>query len=362
MQSAQMKARILVIGDQHHCKRSASIIKPMDDGILDTIKKYKPDHTVFLGDTHDGFRHADIVYQSASTEFFAACTKLCPITILVGNHDIETKSQFMSPVHSLSGLRHYWPINLVDAKCVEFKVGGIPFQAVPYCPNGRLKEGLDTIENKTCDPIATFCHQEIDGCSIGKQTLSGGDRWPETHGLGVGGHIHHHHVMKNTSGQVYFLYTGSPYQDKIDESIDKSISLLTFVESDTCPEEHTPVYNRPGYYWHEERIYLDLPVKIEVSLTYKQYKTWAPEKARIYFLKISGTASELLTIDQMATTKLVKSAGGTITKINVSTADTTGREFARPVRDVPTLRVAVYEEVKKKPHLLSAYNDVFGPS
>lgn len=356
-----MEARILVVGDIHFCKRSRAIVDLMAERVILAIKKHAPDHVVFLGDTLDGFRFVDTVYQEKANEFFYKASLLCPFTLLVGNHDIETKNLFMSPVHGFSAMRHYWPINLVETKCIEFSVKGFLFQAVPYCPNGRLSEGIDTIEKRTGDPIATFCHQEIDGCSIGRRVLTGGDKWKPEWGLGVAGHIHHHNLMKNRDGSVYVLYTGSPYQDKIDESVDKSISLLTFSKEEK--DGYMPVYNRVAYFWHEERIYLGLPVKVELEMTYRQYRSWKPEPDHIYFLHITGTASELIALEQMRKTQDVRNLGGNIVKINTGCADKTAPVFACddiPTTKVRTLEQDVYDEIKEnRPHLMEEYKELF---
>lgn len=354
--------RILVIGDLHFCERSASIIKPMTEGILKVLKEERPNHVVFLGDSLDGFRKVDTVYQTQAVNFFAECSKLCPCTLLIGNHDIESKNLFMSPMHGFSAFKHYWPITVADTHCVEFAVNGMLFQAVPYCPLGRLEEGLNTIQNKTGEPIATFCHQEIDGCSTGTHVMKGGDKWLTSWGLGVFGHIHHHNMMKDKDGAVYALYTGSPYQDKIDESIDKSISLLTFRKALACPPGFNSVYGRPEYYWREKRIYLGLPVKVQVRLSYEEYKAWEPQDKHIYFLIIRGTASEMLSVDRMQKTKLVKDKGGKITKINTGKADKATPVFdQKPLAKIPTLQQSVHSRVTKdKPYLIDAYHDVFG--
>lgn len=357
-------ARILVVGDIHFCKRSRAIVDIMSERVLEAIKNHKPDHTVFLGDTLDGFRFVDTVYQEKANEFFYSVSLLCPFTLLIGNHDIETKNLFMSHVHGFSALRHYWPVNLVETKCVEFDVNGFLFQAVPYCPNGRLGEGIDTLQSRSGDPIATFCHQEIDGCTTGRRTLTGGDKWKPEWGLGVAGHIHHHNLMRSKSGEVYVLYTGSPYQDKIDESIDKTISLLTF--SREARDDYFPVYNRPGYYWHEERIYLGLPVKVEVELTYMEYRSWKMEPDHIYFLRIHGTASELISVEQMTKTQEVRNSGGNVVKINTGCVDKTAPVFACddiPTSKVLTLEQDVYDEIKaNRPHLMEEFDELFGNS
>jgi DNA repair exonuclease SbcCD nuclease subunit len=342
----EQTAKILVIGDMHFSKRSAMIIKPMTEGILASIRKYKPDHVVFLGDTLDRFRNVDAVRQTEAVNFFYQCSLLCPFTVLIGNHDIETKTLFMSPEHGFVAMRYYWPVNIVDTKCIEFLVKGLRFQAVPYCPNGMLEEGLATIENKTGEPVATFCHQEIEGCDTGRRILTGGgDSWSYDKGLLVAGHIHLHKKMKDEEGRVYALYIGSPYQDNIDECPDKSISLLTFI----------------GTTWTEKRIYLGLPTKVSLAMTYKEYRKWEPEDNTIYFLSICGSASDLSRVSLMDKTKTIKANGGKITTINTSTTDkSTSVRTNTGIHKSITLKEAVGSKIKDKPHLADIYAEVFG--
>lgn len=349
-------ARILVVGDMHFSKRSAFIIEPMTHGILNVIKKHKPDHVVFLGDTLDRFRNIDAVRQTEAVEFFYKCSLLCPLTILIGNHDIETKTLFMSGVHGFSALTHYWPVNVVDIKAIEFQVNDMKFQAVPYCPNGRLADGLATITNKTGLPIATFCHQEIDGCDTGRHILSGGDKWKYKDGLLICGHIHLWKWMRDKDNNIYAIYTGSPYQDNIDEMGDKTISLFTFTFNGSSGN---PVGGRPGYMWSEERISLGLPVKIALSMSYRTYKKMVLEDNAIYFLTIEGTSSDILHIPLMDKTKAIKANGGKITTVNISRTDKTIR--VRDTIDKPlTLKDAVGIRVKEKVYLSELYIDIFG--
>ena len=356
--SIAFAVKILVVGDMHFSKRSASIIGLMTERILAYIKKYKPDHVVFLGDTLDRFRSIDSLRQSEAVEFFYQCSLICSLTLLIGNHDIEMKDKIMSRIHGFVALTHYWPINVVDAECIEFQVKGMRFQAVPYCPNGRFKEGLATITNKTGDPIATFCHQEIEGCDTGRRILTGGgDNWVHRDGLLIAGHIHFHKWMKNKRGDTYAVYTGSPYQDNIDEAGDKTISLFTFSHN-SDDDNGNPVGGRPGYTWSEERISLGLPVKLALTMSYREYRKMTIDDSTIYFLTVEGTSSNILRIPLMEKTDIIKTRGGKITPVNTSRTDKTVHVNTTVLRSL-TLKEAVCEKIKEREHLSELFADVF---
>lgn len=332
--------RVLVVGDLHFSERSLYVLDDLKRKIIETIKKTKPDTVVFLGDTLDRFASISSVRLTEATEFFYECSLLSPIVLLIGNHDIPNKKCFMSTHHGFNALRHYWKnTTVVDRQCVEFKVGEFVFQAVPYCPNGRLMDGLNTLPDRCETPKAIFCHQEIFGTDLGGIASETGDKW-NCKGLLVCGHIHKHSYMRTESGEV--LYVGSPYQDNHSECPDKSISMLTFTQDG----------------WKEKRIYLGLPTKVKLVMTAREFKKWIPEKNTIYTVSVHDTSANNSKYRGSDKVTLIELMGGTVTFINTTNkADVISDNFIPKERKV--LKTMIAESIKEKKHLHSTYSKVF---
>jgi len=298
------------------------IIPMLLSGILAQIRRLQPDAVVFLGDTLDKFITINSMRLTEATDFFQQCMLLTKVILLIGNHDIPRKRYMLSTYHGFNALRFWGPqMIVVDRQCVEFEVNGHFFRAVPYCPNGRMQEALDTLPGTTCDKVwsATFCHQEIRGHHLTYLMGNTGDVWPFGRELLIAGHIHHHHHIvakpplrqtapENTGGidvgNSEVLYVGSPYQDNHSESPDKSISLLTFYRN---------TENASDVRWKEERIHLGLPTKMKLSMSASEYARWLPNTNTIYTLTISGTTSE--NNDHAASDKTsgIRNFGGKVT-------------------------------------------------
>jgi predicted MPP superfamily phosphohydrolase len=334
-------ARILVIGDLHFSQRSFSLLAKLETKLLEAIKKYKPDHVVFLGDTLDRFGSINSAREREAITLFYKSSLLVPCTLLIGNHDIPNKTYFMSHDHGFTGLKYYWKnMTVVDTQCIEFEINGMKFQAVPYCPNGRLLEGLNTNPNRSSNPAAIFCHQEIYGCDLDPIISTEGDNWEESNTLLVCGHIHKHHQPQSN-----VLYIGSPYQDNFGEDPDKSISLLTFTKNSNLID------------WKEKRIRLNLPQKRSLIMTAKEFKTWEPIKNTIYKLEIHGSISRNANLRGSDKVTDIINKGGIVTFVNTDKISLTLQDGE--ITEQLSLKQTVAESIKEKPHLHAIYAKIF---
>ena len=367
-------ARILVIGDLHFSQRSFSLLAKLEVKLLEAIKKYKPDHVVFLGDTLDRFGTINSAREREAITLFYKSSLLVPCTLLIGNHDIPNKTYFMSHDHGFTGLKYYWKnMTVVDTQCVEFEINGIKFQAVPYCPNGRLLEGLNTNPDRCSHPAAIFCHQEIYGCDLDSIISTEGDNWNESDTLLVCGHIHKHHQPQSN-----VLYTGSPYQDNFGEDPDKSVSLLTFTRKLKINEEGTRNKIRDNKIednklnqksnksdlqqnslidWKERRIRLNLPQKRSLIMTAKEFKTWEPIKNTIYKLEIHGSITRNANLRGSDKVTDIINKGGIVTFINTDKISLTLEDGE--ITEQLSLKQTVAESIKDKQHLHAIYAKIF---
>lgn len=336
----EKQARILVVGDMHFAQRSFLIIKPLTRWITKVVKDIKPDRVVFLGDTLDRFGNVDPTRLTEATDFFYEVSLLVPIVILIGNHEIKGKTLFMSREHGFIGLTYYWQnTTVVDKQCVEFIVNGLVFQAVPYCPNGRLHEGLNTLPGRCKTPAGIFCHQEIKGCDFGGGISTDGDLWSLDEPPLFCGHIHKYQLV-----QPNVLKIGSPYQDNFDEEEDKGISLITFTESG----------------WKEKRIPSPLPKKKVLSMTNREYKKWLPEENNMYRITvISSTGQSSDKLKTLEKTKKISADGGYVDFIDQVSSDEEDDNGTETVYNI-TFEEEIFNAINKdKPHLLKMGRKVF---
>lgn len=344
-----MSVSILVIGDLHFTERSVPITEKLTPQVLKIIKDRSPDYVVVLGDILDRFGKADVQLQSTAVRFLRDISLLVPLLIIIGNHDIPNKTMFMTSDHGFSAVKYWDNVTIADISCVTIKVKGLTFAGVPYVPNGRFQEALDTAD--TTDVRAIFAHQEFKGCEIKGNLSCDGDRWEINKPLVISGHIHNHQWPQSN-----LCYVGTPYNENFGEKDIKSISMFTFytenssfkIASDSCD-------------FNEERIYLDLPRRIEYTCKAKNIDQWKLPKGVIAKLRIVGTVSENIAVKKFSTIKNLKSQGVTIVYEDI--IDTTVREnIAIEMLDeksTPGFTEIMLSLVGDKDYLKSIYNEIF---
>src|SRR3990167_8585191 len=143
--------RIFVLGDPHFKKDNLHIFEGICNEILSIIDERKPDLCVCLGDTLDTHDRIYLRAQTMAMRFFADIARRCPLIILIGNHDRENNSDFMSKVHPFVGLESH--------------------------------------------PDLIFCHQEFNGCNMGMVVSTKGDVWSDKYPLIIAGHIHEYQTL-----------------------------------------------------------------------------------------------------------------------------------------------------------------------
>lgn len=244
--------RILVLGDPHFRKDNLSIFIKVCSEILSLIDRENPDLCICLGDTLDTHERIHLRAQTMAINFFKDIAKKCPLVIIIGNHDRENNSDFMSEIHPFVGLESHPEITIVS-KTTEGSLGPFNFIYVPYVYPGRFREALAAVgfypESDTAiksdslknPPHLIFCHQEFRGCNMGSVISSNGDPWGESLPLVIAGHIHDYQVLPRV------IYVGTFMQQTYGESSDKALCLLTLKETSLqkSTDEQGPIITGP---------------------------------------------------------------------------------------------------------------------
>jgi hypothetical protein len=148
--------------------------------------------------------------------------EIAPTYVLVWNHDAINNQIFLTDQHWMNGMKEWANVVIVD-QVRSLVIDDMRLVFVPYVPNGRFVEALDTLHEDWRDATCIFAHQEFAGCKMGAITSIDGDRWSEDLPQVVSGHIH-----SKQRPQTNIFYPGSSLQVAFGESQSNIIPVLTF--------------------------------------------------------------------------------------------------------------------------------------
>lgn len=275
---------ILTIGDPHLQLRYIKVVDEFIKQTLEVIEAKRPDIVVILGDTLHTHESTNVECHKRACDWFVSIAAICPVIVLIGNHDLKNNTQFLSDSHFFHCMENTKNVTIVSkAYSMDVSKGGNSYRFVclPYVPPGRFREALNTlktpIEEKT--PHAIFAHQEIKGCKMGAIVSEHGDEWPlDAPGI-ISGHIHEFQLH-----QPNVNYVGTPYQTTYSEDgSTKGIYMFSFIPgSKLLPK---PI-----------RIKLKLRVKQSIQVTPKEFSSPAfkmPDTAIDLRIVIKGPQSEV---------------------------------------------------------------------
>ena len=222
---------VLAIGDPHIQLCNLPEVDILIARLVQLINSKDPDFVVLLGDILHDHERLHTIPLNKAYEMISTLSKLKPLYILVGNHDLINNSQFLSENHWLNGLKHWNNVHIVD-KVIDVHIHNEKFILCPYVPNGRFKEALATCETNYETSSCIFAHQEFVGCKMGAIVSVDGDQWGLDDPYVVSGHIH----SKQTP-QENIYYPGSALQIAFGESEKNIVALLKFDNIDHELEE-----------------------------------------------------------------------------------------------------------------------------
>ena len=145
-----------------------------------------------------------------SLSFIKSLSELAYTYVIVGNHDYENNSQFLTQNHWLNALKEWKNVKIVDDVVVEKD-----FIIVPYVFPGRFIEAIETkISNDDwIKKKVIFAHQEFKGCNMGAIVSEDGDEWLDEFPQIISGHIHDN---QKVGSNIY--YPGTPLQHSFGDS------------------------------------------------------------------------------------------------------------------------------------------------
>ena len=199
------------------------------------------DIVVQLGDLLDNRNLIPIDVLNYAQSIVERISKICPIHILVGNHDMFHKSS--GEINSIN-LLNYIPNVFVYNKPTKIKFTGKSILMMPYIE--KKKEQIEVLKRFAgCDYL--FCHSDLNGAKMHLTSVAhkNNDKIDVEEFSGYRnvktGHIH----IQQTIGNVTFV--GSVYEmDRNDINNQKGIFILdTFLDEERfIPNNISPKYKK----------------------------------------------------------------------------------------------------------------------
>lgn len=277
---------VFVIGDPHFQFKSFQECEELIEKCVDAVSKIKPDIIVLLGDVLDTHEIAKTSPWKQACRFIENLSEYAPTYVLMGNHDLINKSQFLTDNHFFGPLKKWKNVYIVDYP-IHVEYDNKNFVMCPYVPPGRFVEALELTKSEnpefTWDKAdCIFGHQEIEGCEYNGKISEKGDQWDESFPPLILGHIHEPGQIGNV------FYPGSSRQVASNESPDKRVWNVTFENL-----ERDDIDN--SYGMSIDKIDLCLKAKKEIEIDCSEIKDfdWAPYVERYYIkIKLRGTSEQ----------------------------------------------------------------------
>lgn len=272
--------KLLIIGDTHFKTDNIEQIDEFINKTLTYIKNNSYNFIILLGDILHTHERLHTIPLNKAYELIFGIKNICPVLVLVGNHDYINNQQFLSENHWMNALKKVDNIYIVD-KSTKFSYNSFNFTLVPYVPNGSFLDALNsenflityeedfietTYDFDWKDSHLIFAHQEFKGCKMGAIISENGDDWNENFPVIISGHIH-----SKQKPQKNIIYTGSAIPVAFGESEENTLLEVIVKNKDNI------IYNE---------INLRLKQKKIIYLDVENIKTYDFEKNKDKILKI----------------------------------------------------------------------------
>jgi DNA repair exonuclease SbcCD nuclease subunit len=217
-----MTTTVLCIGDPHIQVSNIVETDLLIKGLINLATEKQPDLIIILGDVLHTHERLHTIALNKAYEMIDKLRIIAKTYVLVGNHDMINNQVFLNENHWLSGMKE-WSNTVIVDKVICETIKQEQFVFIPYVPNGRFQEALNTMDGDWKDASCIFAHQEFAGCKMGAIISVEGDKWPISYPHIVSGHIHSRQIP-----QENIYYTGSAMQHAFGESEKNIIACLTF--------------------------------------------------------------------------------------------------------------------------------------
>jgi len=243
--------KILIIGDCHlgmgfpnkYTKWFSVAKEYFETFLIPLIKRdlTKDDIIIQLGDLFDNRNFVPIDILNYAQSLIEEMSKICPVHILVGNHDMYHKSS--GEINSINTFK-YIPNVFVYDKVEKIEYDGKRLLMMPYFE--KRKEQIEILKKFSgCDYL--FCHSDLNGAKMHLTSVAHKNHdkinVEEFSGYkGVySGHIHINQRSKN------FTFVGNPFEmDRNDLGNQKGIFIIDAIDGSErfIPNDVSPKFRK----------------------------------------------------------------------------------------------------------------------
>lgn len=244
-------SKIFLIGDTHiglgYPNSSDKWFKVhkeyFSDFLIPLLKeKVEPhDIIVHLGDLFDNRNVIPINLLNYGMDIVEEISKIAPLHIIVGNHDLWSKSA--SEINTVRPFRYIPNVKIYD-KTDILEYNGLKILMMPYIES-RLEQIKIINANKDCDYL--FCHSDLNGCKMHLTSVAhkNSDKIDiedfKTFKKVRSGHIH---LLQSNQ---HFTFVGSIFQmDRNDLGDQKGIFVIDTIDGSEqfFPNTHSPIFKK----------------------------------------------------------------------------------------------------------------------
>jgi len=196
--------KIVFIGDIHIKFTNLIEIDKLEHEVVKYCNVSPPTYFILGGDILDTHERVNTQLLNRAYDLIRSFRRIAPVYVIVGNHDYINNQQFLTSEHWMNGMKEWNDVFVVDKPMVIELNNDLKFLLVPYVPNGRFVEAVETVVTDWKTMTCVFAHQEIRGCKMGAITSTDGDVWDDEWPMIISGHIH-----ERQSIGLNVLYPGS---------------------------------------------------------------------------------------------------------------------------------------------------------
>ena len=331
---------VLFIGDPHIQTSNLSECEMLFERLCELARDRSPEFIVIGGDLLHHHERLHTTAMNKAYELVNLMRLIAPTFVLVGNHDYINHQQFLTENHWMNALKEWDNTTIVD-QVVTHISKGFKFLFVPYVPNGRFIEALETTNADWKDASCIFAHQEFKGCKMGPIVSEDGDEWFDTFPNIVSGHIHSRQLVGNN---IY--YPGAAMQHAFGESETNIIPMLTFNKNGTYVREETD-FKLP----RKKIVYVDVKECEQIKV---------PDSTDTVRLSVSGTLEQFKALKKTKKYKTLVEHGVKIVFKPIE-KDSVMEEISdsKPVDDQFSTLIHKRVMDSENPYIVQAFQSVF---
>lgn len=244
-------SKIFLIGDVHiglgypnNADKWFKIhIDYFDNFLLPFLKREtkKGDIIIGLGDLFDNRNIIPINLLNFGMNIIEKISNIAPFHIIVGNHDLYTKSD--SEINTINPFK-YIPNVFIYNKCEKIEYNNLKLLMMPYIDN--RKKQIELINNnKDCNYL--FCHSDLNEAKM--HLNSHGQKNPDKIDINEFSKFKkvysgHYHIVQSTKN---FTFVGSIFQmDRNDMDDQKGIFILNTEngKESFIPNNYSPIFKK----------------------------------------------------------------------------------------------------------------------